>query len=82
MYKWPIEMCDVRLQEALDIALDYLEFTEQAFPYSTTEYICAYVIMAAWQAGARHRIRLANCAILAIENHKPVIAETFYPRAG
>ena len=32
-YPWPLEKPDVALQEALDIALDYLEFTGQAYPW-------------------------------------------------
>jgi len=66
-YPWPIASADMRLQEALDIALDYLEFTRQAYPFSEVERACAYVILSAWKGGVRHRIRLANYAIVAIE---------------
>jgi hypothetical protein len=69
-YRWPIENADVKLQEALDIALDYLEFTRQAYPFSEVEQACAYVILSAWGAGVRHRIRLANYAIVAIEQRR------------
>ena len=72
IYPWPTEDPDGELQSALDIALDYLGFTGQAYPYSTTERVCAYIILAAWRAGARHKIRLANCAILAIEKKQPI----------
>jgi hypothetical protein len=44
---WPIADPDVVLQEALDIALDYLEFTGQAFPFSEPQRICAHTIMLA-----------------------------------
>jgi hypothetical protein len=69
-YPWPIEYYDVKLQEALDIALDYLEFTRQAQPFTEVERICVNVILAAWKAGIRHRIKLANCAIVAIEHRR------------
>ena len=81
-YPWPIADAEATLQEALDIALDYLEFTRQAYPFSEVERTCASVILKAWRAGARHRIRLANCAIVAIERNQPPPLESFYPRAG
>jgi hypothetical protein len=81
-YPWPIEFADSRLQEALDIALDYLEFTRQAVPFSEVERICANNILAAWKAGTKHRIRLANYAIVGIERKQPPPLESFYPRAG
>jgi hypothetical protein len=81
-YPWPIEHADVTLQEALDIALDYLEVTGQAFPYSETERTCAQIILMTWKAGIRHRIKLANYAIVAIEQKKPPPLKSFYPRAG
>jgi ATP/maltotriose-dependent transcriptional regulator MalT len=82
-YPWPIEYAEVTLQEALDIALDYLESTKQAFPFSEVEKTCAHVILDAWKAGMRHRIKLANSAIVAIESKKasPKLP-SFYPRAG
>jgi hypothetical protein len=54
--------------EALAIALNYLELTRQAYPYSETRWKCAQVIADEWNAGKRHRIWLANKAIVAIEN--------------
>ena len=81
-YPWPIEDVDVTLQDALDIALHYLEFTRQAYPFSEVERICADVIMRAWKAGTKHRIKLANYAIVAIERKQPPPLTSFYPRAG
>jgi hypothetical protein len=69
-YPWPIEHLDPKLQEALDIALDYLEFTRQGYPFSEVEKACAWAILSAWKAGVRHRIRLANCAIVTIEQRR------------
>ncbi len=80
-YPWPIDHLDVKLQEALDIALDYLEFTRQAEPFTEVERICANAILAAWKAGSRHRIKLANCAIVAVERKQPPPLESVYPRA-
>jgi hypothetical protein len=82
LHPWPLVDVDAVLQEALDIALDYLEFTGQAFPYSETQRICALAILTAWRAGTKHRIRLANYAINVIEK-KLVIGGSLpsvYPR--
>jgi hypothetical protein len=75
-YPWPVT--DPILQEALDIALDYLESTGQAMPFIQTQWICANAILAAWNNGERHRIRLANCAIAAIEYGR-FAAAAMYP---
>ena len=72
MYPWPVEDTDGKLQSALDIAVDYLEFTRQAYPFSMVEKICASIILDAWKAGVRHRIRLANYAIVAIERARAI----------
>lgn len=81
---WPLFESDAVLREALDIAMDYLEFTGQA--YIGTERICANTILRSWRRGTKHRIRLANDAIVAIEkSSKPIeIAswQLFYPRVS
>jgi hypothetical protein len=82
MYPWPIADADVTLQEALDIAMYYLESTGQAFPFSKTEKACAQIILMAWRAGTKHRIKLANYAVVAVEQKMPPPLESFYPRAG
>jgi len=63
-------------EEALAIALQYLELTKQAYPYSEIRWKCAQVIVDEWNAGKRHRIWLANKAIVAIENSRrqPVVS--------
>jgi hypothetical protein len=58
---------DPVLQQALDIAMHYLECTGQAYPYSETERVCALTILNEWHAGKGHRIWLANKAITVIE---------------
>jgi hypothetical protein len=80
-YPWPIESADLVLEEALNIALDYLELTGQAFPFTETQRICAHVILEAWRSGVKHRIKLANYAIVAL-NGKPSPLQSLYPRVG
>jgi len=71
LYPWPI-LGSAALQEGLDIAMDYLEFTDQAAPLVETQRICVNAILAAWHDGTRHRIKLANCAIVAVEKGIPL----------
>lgn len=83
LHLWPLDSADAVLQEALDIAMDYLEFTGQA--YLGTELICADIILRSWRRGTKHRIRLANDAIVAIEKNLLIeIAswQSFYPRVS
>jgi hypothetical protein len=68
LYPWPLHSVDqVVLSDALEIAMDYLEATGQADLYPEVQNKAADAIVAAWRAGARHQLRLANCAIVAIE---------------
>ena len=55
------------LEDALDIAMDYLERTGQSFPLPQTERFCGQVIFEEWATGRRHRVWLANRAIGAVE---------------
>jgi hypothetical protein len=66
-YRWPLPHPDKALHEALDIALDYLEATGQAKAGDDTWQFVSDSILSAWQKGARHKIRLANTGILAVE---------------
>jgi hypothetical protein len=70
MYPWPLAECHHTLNEALEIAMDYLQLTRQAYPYSETQVWAADAILAAWRSGVRHKIRLANYAIGAVESKK------------
>jgi hypothetical protein len=81
-YPWPIANPDPKLQEALDIAMDYLELTGQASPYTEVEMACATIIQGIWEIGIRHRVKMANYAIVAIENIGLLRLRAFYPRAG
>jgi hypothetical protein len=62
-------MPDPALTEALFIAFDYLKGSGQALGHDT-EQLVAGAILSAWLKGTRHRIRLANAAILAVERAK------------
>ena len=70
MYPWPLAECHHTLNEALEIAMDYLQLTRQAYPYSETQVWAADAILAAWRSGVRHKRRLANYAIGAVESKK------------
>ena len=83
VYPWPVHDVDPVLQEALDIAMDYLEYTGQAFPYPETQKICANTILESWWDGEDHKIRLANYAIVAVERKtelKVAKQYSFFPR--
>ena len=86
-YPWPFEQPDPILQASLDIALNCLEATKQAYPYSMTEVVCARITLDEWLVGGRkcrHRIWLANKAIVAIETNQqlpgPIAKRAVGPR--
>jgi hypothetical protein len=84
LYPWPIA-CYPMLDEALQIAMNYLELTGQAGEYTKVQSQAAREIIARWRAGERRKLRLANYAIVAIENkvtHIPLRENPFYPRAS
>jgi hypothetical protein len=68
MYPWPVGNFDYAMDEALDIAMNYLLLTDQAVNFRVVETVVAKAIIAAWQGGVRHKIRLANCAIRVVES--------------
>jgi hypothetical protein len=67
MYPWPIGDFDNAMDEALDIAMDYLERTGQAVKFTEVQRAAAVAIVTAWNMGVRHRIKLAHVAIKAVE---------------
>jgi hypothetical protein len=67
LYPWPLDVDANLLSEALEIAMDYLERTGQAYPFSAVQQLCAFTINNAWRDGRRHKLRLANDAIRAVE---------------
>ena len=83
MYPWPVGNFDYVMDEALDIAMNYLSRTDQSFDFRLVQTVAAKAIIAAWQSGARHKIRLANCAITAVERSTSESADkvpSVYPR--
>jgi hypothetical protein len=69
-YRWPLPHPDPVLDEALDIAMKYLEATGQAKAEDDTKHIVADSVLAAWLQGTRHKIRLANVGIVAAQQAK------------
>jgi hypothetical protein len=79
MYPWPV---DCVMDEALEIAMNYLSRTGQAVNFMAVQNAAAKAIIAAWQGGVRHKIKLANCAIRAVETsaEEPQNVPSVYPR--
>jgi hypothetical protein len=67
VYPWPTGDFDNVMDVALDIAMDYLERTGQAGRFLEVQRAAAQAIGAAWKGGVRHRIKLADIAIKAVE---------------
>jgi hypothetical protein len=67
MYPWPIDNFHYVMDQALDIAMDYLERTGQAVKFMEAQRVAATAIVTAWRMGVRHRLRLADIAIKAVE---------------
>ena len=66
-YHWPLHHPNPVLDEAVDIALDYLEATGRAKIGDDTQYLVGSTVLTAWLGGARHKIRLANDGIVAVQ---------------
>ena len=67
MYPWPFGEFDNVMDDALDIAMDYLVRTEQAVNFRKSQALAANAIAIAWRSGVRNRLRLTNLAIRAVE---------------
>jgi len=67
MYPWRFGEFDNVMDDALDIALDYLIRTDQAVNFRQVQTLAANAIADAWRAGVRNRLRLINLAIRAVE---------------
>jgi hypothetical protein len=68
MYPWPFGVFDSVMDDALDIAMDYLLRTGQATKFRETQATAANAIATAWRAGVKNRLRLINTAIMAVED--------------
>lgn len=64
---WSFPPPEATIQEAFDIAMDYLELVRGQEPPDETQRDSALVIIDEWQKGKRHRIWMANKAIVAAE---------------
>jgi hypothetical protein len=67
MYPWPLGEFDNVMDVALEIAMDYLDRTGQAVRFHEVQSTAAMAIAAAWKMGVRHRIKLADIGIKAVE---------------
>jgi hypothetical protein len=72
---WPIGDFDYAMDEALDTAMNYLEHTGQAERFIVVQRVAATAIVTAWKMGERHRLRLANIAIKAVERKTEPFSE-------
>jgi hypothetical protein len=61
------------LCEALHIAMNYLRRTGRADDYRYVEAMAMNVILEAYRNGMRHRIALADKAIVCVERHHDVM---------
>lgn len=73
MYPWPRGEFDNVMDDALNIAMDYLVRTDQATNFRMVQKVAANAIADAWRAGIRNRLRLTNLAIRAVEETGPTI---------
>jgi hypothetical protein len=67
MYPWPLGEFDNAMDDALDIAMNYLDLTGQAVLFKQVQSTAAMAIAVAWKVGVRHRIKLADIAIKSVE---------------
>ena len=67
MYPWRFGEFDNVMDDALNIAMDYLIRTDQAVKFREAQTLAANAIADAWRAGVRSRMRLTNVAIRAVE---------------
>jgi hypothetical protein len=74
MYPWPVGNFDCAMDDAFDIAMNNLMLTGHAVLFKEAQATAARAIVTAWQGGVKHRIKLANAAIKAVEEKVPVSA--------
>jgi hypothetical protein len=73
MYPWSYGDFDNVMDDALNIAMDYLMRTGQAVDFRQTQDKAASAIASAWRSGVRNRLKLTNLAIRAIEYQDKVV---------
>ena len=60
---WPLLNDDRDFDQALKIAMQYMELKGLADDYYVLQNYVALQIVNEWQRGTRHRLRLSNAAI-------------------
>ena len=80
MMQWPNDCYSPVLDLALGIAMDYLQRSGPAQDYPYIEQKAATTLIRSWRAGARHPIRLANDAIVAMEAKQSADLKSVFPR--
>jgi hypothetical protein len=76
MYPWPTGEFDNAMDVALEIAMDYLDRTDQTVMFKEVQATAATAITSAWRVGVRHRIRLADVAIKAVQRRTELLKQT------
>jgi hypothetical protein len=74
---WPMSCEDPLLQEALDIAMTYLERAGILRLFVNAEDLVAAEVLGAWSRGVRHKIALANAGIVAAEKQAGTLPSVF-----
>jgi hypothetical protein len=73
MYPWPFGEFDCVMDDALNIAMDYLIRTGQVVKFREAQETAAQAIAVAWRSGVRNRLRLSNLAIRAVEQKEDLL---------
>jgi hypothetical protein len=73
MYPWPFGEFDSVMDDALNIAMDYLIRTGQAVEFRVAQETAAHAIAVAWRSGVRNRLRLINLAVRAVEQKEDLL---------
>jgi hypothetical protein len=74
---WPMGREDPLLQEAMDIAMTYLERAGILRLFVNAEDLVAAEVLGAWSRGVRHKIALANAGIVAAEKQAGTLPSVF-----
>ena len=74
---WPMGCEDPLLQEAMDIAVTYLEKAGILRRFVDAKDLVAAEVLGAWSRGVRHKIALANAGIVAVEKQTATLPRVF-----
>ena len=74
---WPMSCEDSLFQEAMDIAMTYMEKVGVLRLFVDAEELVTGEILDAWCRGVRHKIALANAAIVAVEKQAGTLPSVF-----